>query len=271
MIESQPSRTAFAAALHRAAHQVVDGARVFPDPVAVPITGWSAERIADDARANPRRRGMRAFIACRHRFARDVLAGRGADLQVVVLGAGLDTTAYQAGAPINGPVFEVDHPATQAWKLERLAEAGIRASVPVAYVPVDFEADDLTAALVGAGLDRSRPVVVIWLGVTIYLTRAAVDQTLATVAALSTARTDLVLDYGEPGSAASSARVAHLAMIGEPWLSQFTRGEMAELLAGHGFVEVEDLEFADWGPRYLGLPAVLTRGPGGHLVHAALG
>jgi methyltransferase (TIGR00027 family) len=274
MIEGEPSRTAWSAALHRAAHQVVDGGRVFPDPVAVPITCWTSDRVADDALLRPRRRGMRVFIACRHRYARDVLTDYGSDAQVLVLGAGLDTTAYQPAPGLRGPVFEVDHPATQAWKIGRLLEAGISPTVPVRYVPVDFETDDLTAALEAAGFDRTRPVVVVWLGVTLYLTADAVEQTVARVAGLTTGRTDLVLDYSEPrrggGEAARrrAARADRAAAIGEPWLTHFTPPDLAALLERNGFEEAEDLGSSGWGGRYLGLPPGTPDRPSGHLVHA---
>jgi methyltransferase (TIGR00027 family) len=274
MIDGEPSRTAWSAALHRAAHQVIDGGRVFPDPVAVPITGWPPERVADDALLHPQRHGLRAFIACRHRYARDVLVAQGADAQVLVLGAGLDTTAYQPAAVQRGTVFEVDHPATQAWKIERLAEAGISPTAPVRYVPVDFETDDLTDALEAAGFDRTRPAVVVWLGVTVYLTAAAVDQTLASLGGLTTARIDLVLDYSEGDAGTGevarrrTARVKRVAALGEPWLTHFSPSELAVLFAHHGFEVAEDLGRSGWGVRYLGLPPGTPHRPSGHLVHA---
>ena len=45
--------------------------------------------------------------------------------QVVVLGAGLDTYAYRSVLGDRLRIFEVDHPATQAWKRQRLEEAAI--------------------------------------------------------------------------------------------------------------------------------------------------
>ena len=274
MIEGEPSRTAWSAALHRAAHQVLDGGSVFPDPVAVPITSWTPDRIADDALLHPRRRGMRVFIACRHRYARDVLTAHGTDAQVLVLGAGLDTTAYQPDAGSCATVFEVDHPATQAWKIGRLLEADISPTVPVRYVPVDFETDDLTTALEAAGFDRAQPVVVVWLGVTLYLTADAVELTVARVAGLTTGRTDLVLDYSEPrrggGDAARrrATRADRAAAIGEPWLTHFTPPDLAALLERNGFEEAEDLGFSGWAGRYMGLPPGTRDRPSGHLVHA---
>jgi methyltransferase (TIGR00027 family) len=273
MIEGEPSRTAWSAAMHRAAHQVVDGGRVFPDPVEVPITGWSPERILEDSLLHPQRRGMRAFIACRHRYARDVVAAQSDGAQVVVLGAGLDTTAYQPGPARHGTVFEVDHPATQAWKLGRLAAAGISAT-SARYVGVDFEHDDLTAALDTAGFDRTQASVVVWLGVTVYLTAPAVEATLAQLGTLTTARTDLVLDYSErddgsgDGARRRMARAERVAALGEPWMTYFAPSEMGALLERLGFEEAEDLGLSGWGTRYLGLPPGRQDRPGGHLVHA---
>src|SRR5438477_1744758 len=98
MIEREPSRTAWMAATHRAAHQVLESGRIFADPLALPILGLDAETVARDALAHPERRGMRAFIAARSAFAEAALARaveeRGLD-QLVVLGAGLDTFAYR--------------------------------------------------------------------------------------------------------------------------------------------------------------------------------
>lgn len=277
MIPGEPSRTAWSAAMHRAAHQIVDGATVFPDPVAVPMTGWSSRRIAEDAAEHPERRAMRAFIAARHRFARDVVRAvhaRAADgLQVVVLGAGLDTTAYQPNPPAGLQVFEVDHPATGAWKREHLTRERITPTLPVDYVGVDFETQSPDAALHAAGLDPARPVAVIWLGVLIYLTGAAVESAVGAMSTLSRAGVDLILDYPEPvgrlsdrAAATRAAGAERVAGIGEPWLSSYSPQDLSALLARHGFEVVEDLDTADWVDRYFGVPRNRS---GAHLLHAA--
>src|SRR5262245_48928054 len=91
-------------------------------------------------RESPQRRALRLFIAARARFAEDALnvaVERGVR-QVVVLGAGLDTFAYRS-AHRELRVFEVDHPATQAWKRECLANAAIDVPSSLTFVPIDFE------------------------------------------------------------------------------------------------------------------------------------
>ena len=127
MQKGKPSRTAWAAAAHRAAHQVLEDGRIFADPLALRIMGDAADAAVRDAEDNPSRRGMRIFIAIRTRFAEDALtaAVEKGVRQLVVLGAGLDTFAYRSPFGDRLRIFEVDHPATQAWKRECLAEAAI--------------------------------------------------------------------------------------------------------------------------------------------------
>src|ERR1700689_5401216 len=97
MQSGQFSRTALGAAGHRAAHQALEGGRIFADPLAMPILGEDAESAVAEAREDPRRTGLRLFIATRSRFAEEAARraiGKGVR-QIVVLGAGLDTFAYR--------------------------------------------------------------------------------------------------------------------------------------------------------------------------------
>ena len=172
--------TALGAAGHRAAHQVLERGFVFADPLALPILGPDAEGAIALAKERPERRGLRLFIAMRSRFAEDSAAHAIANgvRQILVLGAGLDTFAYRLEPTDDLRVFELDHPATQAEKRRRLAEAQIAEPAHVSYVAHDFEGGSMTAALEAAGLDPDRAAFVLWLGVTPYLTEAAVFATL---------------------------------------------------------------------------------------------
>src|SRR5580698_1979013 len=120
MRSGTPSRTAERVALRRAEHQILDHPKVFDDPLAISIAGTR-----ESPPETPFDRLLRAFVAARSRYAEDQLASavaRGVR-QYVVLGAGLDTYAYRSSVGVR--VFEVDHPATQAWKRSRLGDAGI--------------------------------------------------------------------------------------------------------------------------------------------------
>jgi methyltransferase (TIGR00027 family) len=137
MRSGTPSRTALAAASHRAAHQILEKGSIFSDPLAVRILGIDAATVASEAEEQPSRRAMRMFIAVRTRFAEDALAAaveRGAT-QLVVLGAGLDTYAYRTQLSDRLRIFEVDHPATQEWKRERLAAAAIPIPSTLTFAP----------------------------------------------------------------------------------------------------------------------------------------
>src|ERR1035437_2155737 len=118
------SNTALRVAIRRAAHQGIDQPRVLEDPVAVKLLGSNYPRDMERA-MHKVARDFRAFMAVRSRYAEDRMAEAVANgvTQYVVLGAGLDTFAYRNPSP-SLRVFEVDFPATQAWKREMLKAAG---------------------------------------------------------------------------------------------------------------------------------------------------
>jgi methyltransferase (TIGR00027 family) len=260
MEDGKPSRTAFAAAGYRATHQLFDKPVVLRDPHAIAILGAEAAKVSDDERVSQYVQAsapMRAQIVARSLFAEETLghAVEGGVRQYVLLGAGLDTFAYRNPWP-DVRVFEVDYPATGEWKRERLASAGIVAPPNVAYAGLDFEHEPLAAGLERAGFDLGKPAVFAWLGVTVYLTREAIEATLRSVAALAEG-TEIVFDYGEPREqlpemlqAKIQARMAMLAAAGEPWVSFFAPADMRALLAGAGFSEVEDLTGLDMNSRW---------------------
>src|SRR5580698_9142766 len=157
MVEAQPSRTALRVALRRAAHQLHDEQPlVFEDPLAVRILGPGyAQELANtpDAERRPFSVAMRAWMVARAKLAEDALtAGHRDDgvRQYLVLGAGLDTFAYR-NPFADVKVFEVDHPATQAWKREMLSAAGIGIPESATHVAVDFERQSLRDELAVAG------------------------------------------------------------------------------------------------------------------------
>ena len=156
--EGLPSKTALGAALHRAAHQILDDPKIFDDPLALPIIGTKRESaLRADLERYRTRPYERAFLVLRSRYAEDQLAQaiRREVRQYVILGAGLDTFPYRSLYPdATLRVFEVDHPATQAWKRRRLQEAGITIPGSLTFAPVDFERQTLIDGLAQAGFRR---------------------------------------------------------------------------------------------------------------------
>jgi methyltransferase (TIGR00027 family) len=160
--------------------------------------------------------------------------------QCVLLGAGFDMRAHRLRALAGGPVFEVDHPATQAVKRAVVERLGLRRG-QLTYVPVDFEVDDLADALRGAGFDPAVPAVFVWEGVTNYLTSDAVAATLETVRELAAAGSRLVLTYVdrralvEPSPFPEARRwVRGVARVGEPWTFGLLPEEARSFFAEHG-------------------------------------
>jgi methyltransferase (TIGR00027 family) len=273
----QPSRTARAAAAHRAAHQILERGRIFPDPLALHILGVDAEAVAREAENEPSRRRLRIFISARTRFAEDALASaveRGVG-QVVVLGAGLDTYAYRNPFGDRLRVFEVDHPATQAWKRQRLAEAAIPLPASLTFVPVDFEQDTLSGGLVAAGLDLAQQTFFNWLGVVPYLAEEAVWATLAFIASLPRGA-QVVFDYSDPLDSLSpqarilyERRAAHLETLGEAFVTRFEAETLQAGLIALGFKEFEDLGPPQISTRYFTNRTDSPPDRGGHIPRAA--
>jgi methyltransferase (TIGR00027 family) len=113
--------------------------------------------------------------------------------QFVILGAGFDTRAYRLPTEAPVRVFEVDAPKTQTVKRETLRSAGIDSSA-VTFVAADFEKDDWLACLSAAGFDPAERTLFLWEGVTMYLDRGAVEDSLRKIA--STAQGSVVtFDY----------------------------------------------------------------------------
>lgn len=203
--------------------------------------------------------GLHAHIVLRARFTDDVCAAARRDGidQLVLLGAGYDPTSLrQAHAAVT--IFEVDAPTTQAGKrttTERLLAAPHAGHI--VWVPCDLEQDVLRDRLAANGFDPQRRSLVIWLGVSMYLSADAIDATLGDLAALCAPGSRLVADYLDAAVVtadtpwASARRVARVvARRGEPYRSGFTAPEMAALLAEYGFRRRDQAGVAELLDRY---------------------
>ncbi len=274
MQDGLPSRTARGAAAHRAAHQVLEGGRIFTDPFAFTLLDADAGDIVTEAANDPSRRNMRLFIASRSRLAEDALSAavlRGVH-QAVFLGAGLDTFALR-NPYVGLVVFEVDHPATQAWKRGRFKQAGLQFPGSLKFAPTDFETQNIADGLLAAGFQKNQPAIFVWLGVVMYLSRNAIFGTLDFVSDVPAS--EVVFDYLEPldnypsdRRASLSGFAARTAESGEPWISNFDPEELSRELRHRGFDEIEDLDFASVGDRFFNLPQGVSAGSGGHVIRA---
>lgn len=281
MQEGIPSRTAFRVALRRAAHQILDSPKVLDDPLAVPIVGEAIAEIRPGVARlqSPIAKNLRAFMVARSRYAEDQLAACVACgvRQYLILGAGLDTSAYRGISAANPlRTFEVDHPHTQAWKKERLHAASIAIPAGVSFVPVDFERQNLQAELEAAGFRTDQPAFVSWLGVVPYLTMQAAAHTFAFLGRFPEG-SGVAFDYAVPPSSlglleriAVSALSRHVARAGEPFRLFFVPAELDEFLKGHRFRRTEQLTSKEINERYFAARGDNLRvtGSAGRLVSA---
>ena len=277
MKPDEPSRTALMIARQRAAHQVLDHGSILYDPFAMKILREDENDVLQFANKHPSASIGRLFTTARSRIAEDALSRsveRGLQ-QIVILGAGLDTFALRNPHGVRQiRIYEVDHPATQAWKLEHLADAQIAVPPWLILVPVDFERDDVGEKLVAAGFQQNSPAFFTWLGVVPYLTQDAIDRTLDYMSSIQ--NSEVVFDYVEPPEAFSEelrqlekARAEQLEKIGERSDSRFEPAGIASILRSHGFCAIEDINFQEIVSRFGHAVQGLAPGHAAvHVVHA---
>ena len=261
----EASRTALGVAALRAAHRVLDAEPwILDDPIAIRLLDPAAlPKAMDEARLqHPAARALRAHVLLRSRVAEERLEAACAEgvAQCVVLGAGLDTFAYRQPTWASVlRIFEVDHPRSQENKRARVRAAGIEAPSNLTHAPIDFERTALDEGLRLAGFDAEKPAFFSWLGVTMYLTRPAVEAVFSFVGGLPKG-SRMVLTFAQPEDGGTSRLADMAASVGEPWITRFTPEELkAELLrAGFGSVHIltpEEAHDRFFQGRSDGLPA----------------
>jgi methyltransferase (TIGR00027 family) len=204
--------------------------------------------------------GFMAIVLLRNRWYEEVLASAVADGidQIVLLGAGYDTTSLRL--PLGAAMlFEVDAPPTQRAKREAVARHGLAVPDAVRYVPCDFERDVLPTVLTAHGFDPSRRSLIVWYGVSFFLSEQAVEQTLRDVTELSAPGSRFLFDYLDTSvvdgttqlRGALRARSA-VARRGEAYTYGLSRAGADRVLRRYGFRTVANLSVTDLASRYGG-------------------
>lgn len=254
MLSNVRSRTAEATAAIRACHYAHDRPHLFADPYAVHLTSplwrmicrtrWLHRVVVRGLfRAL---RPIHGWILVRDRLTEDALRTFAANggRQFVLLGAGFDSTALRRPAWLSDvEIYEVDHPATQAVKLDRVANLeGAPQVTGFEAVAVDFEHERLGDGLARSSFDGAAPALFAWQGVIYYLSASAIRETLHEIAKLAVPGTELLFDFLlpewtlEPDSrrVLSFARM-FTARLGEKYVSYHTVDGLRTLLAETGF------------------------------------
>ncbi len=282
MDEKWASITALITAYCRGYHATHDFPKIFDDFLAADLF-TAEEHLAFDqqlagqlqvinperAAANPDQATALACVMQTHngpitlsrsRYTEDQLAAaleQGVQ-QYVILGAGFDTFAFRR-PDLAGllRVFEIDHPATQALKRQRLALLGRAFPAHLLFVPIDFTTQRLADVLRQSAYDPRRKSFFSWLGVTYYLTPEVVFDTLRDVAAVAPRGSVIVFDYMDadafrPGRAARRIQLmqAIARQVGERMQAGFDPIDLAADLDPAGFRLEEDLGPAEIEARY---------------------
>ena len=251
-----PSRTALATALMRAAHTRLDPHPLIDDP-------WGDRLVPESTRngimdASLLRSRAYPNVITRTRYSEDALkiaVSRGVR-QYVLVGAGFDSFALRRPAfSADLQIFEIDFPATQTLKIQRIKECGVSLPDSVHFIPADLSLESVAAALARSSFEWDRLTFFSWLGVTMYLSREANLATLRSIASCSPAGSELVFTYlDERLFQAQSESFRELeqrvAAVGEPFLSGFDPAGLAKNLADCGLELVEDLDGSAIAKRY---------------------
>ena len=260
METGKPSRTAIAAAVARAAHRELDA---YPWVLDDPYAGLLIGHARGDQSLMPKslfteemQRRTRGFVAGRLRYTED-RPQQGGFEQYVILGAGLDAFVWRRpdlAARIT--VFEVDYPASQAWKRERAREIGLTEGTRQVFVPIDFEVETLEAGLGRSGFDRSRRTLFSWVGVTMYLSIAAIEATLRAIARCAP-DSEVVLTYCPDRRDLDPLNrkqrelfITTLTAVGEDPSREFAPHDMEMLVARCGLVTAEHPRHDDLMAKY---------------------
>jgi methyltransferase (TIGR00027 family) len=299
MREGEYSRTALAAAFYRAQHHLHDDPKLLDDPYAhrlltrAEIAAFTDRYVRDGLElgipsgdnATVLARALRAAtpassVLARARYAEDRLAmavERGVG-QYVLVGAGLDTFAFRRDDLRDRVrVFELDHPQSQAVKRDRLRAAGLAEPPNLSFGGIDFERESVADALGRLPFRPEEPAVFAWLGVTMYLTRGAIEGAWRAMRSVAMRGSELVFDFihrdlfsGTTSPATRKLRERTRA-VGEPIVTGLDPATLAGELATTGWTLVEQLDAAEIDRRYF---ATRTDGyrarPREHLACAAV-
>jgi methyltransferase (TIGR00027 family) len=204
--------------------------------------------------------GVIGFLAVRERHIDEFLKTQiqaGAE-QVVILGAGLDARAYRFDELKKIRVFEVDHPASQASKMEKVRRVLGQLPAYVTYISVDFNTQTLEKRLPESGYDKSRKTVFIWQGVTQNLTPEAMDSTLTFIAQHSPAGSSVIFDYMYPTLLDGTVKRGEVANMrsrrwasGEMLVFGIPEGTVTAFLEQRGFTDIKDADHKRLQEAYL--------------------
>lgn len=258
MATKQPDNTALRTALWRALHVQIDD----KPPIVEDEIGYNLIKPEKDWQERPDMKytkRLRASIVARARFVEDIAKAQIAKgiQQYVLLGAGLDSFAQRNSATsLLVDIYEIDQPDTLAWKAEKLTENGYKIPKNLHFVPVDFETTSWWDELLNKGFDVRKKAVVSCTGVTLYLTKAAITDTLKKMTLLASGSTVAIAFYlplaqlDKEDQPMQEIANKGAAASGTPFISFFTIEEIVKLAQDAGLKNIQTISTKDMAEMY---------------------
>ncbi len=205
MESNQSYKTAYNAAYARLIEQhEPDSLRLFNDPY---VSSFFGKNILFQLKHKPLRSiskfmynismpGIFGLQVCRTKYIDEKLASAimsGIE-QIVILGAGFDTRSQRFSKERHIKIFELDLPYIQIKKEKTISKFIGKLPDNVIYAPIDFNSQEIDEVLTSKGLDLSKPIFFVWEGVTQYITKEAVENTLRFISG-TPAGSQLVFTY----------------------------------------------------------------------------
>lgn len=259
MLKNEPSTTAKVCAFARAHHSNYAREKIYDDYLAYDLLGKSEyeqikERIIHivteqdwqipelDSWEDFLDELVSPIILSRIKYAEESIlqyAAATETIQYVICGAGLDSFAFRNTNP-GIEIYELDHPNTHKYKLERIRELGWIVPPNVHYVSIDFETQDMKEKLVQSGFLPHKETVFALLGVTYYLELPALVGTFRNMSLLTGGQSRILLDYPDREIVHKDrARMQVLNDItggfGEPMRGGISWKELRSELERHGY------------------------------------
>lgn len=258
MTTKQPDNTALRTALWRALHVLTDDKPyIIEDKV-----GYDLIKPEKDWQERPDMKytkRLRASIVARARFVEDLAKeqiGKGVT-QYIILGAGLDSFAQRNTEIISQvDIYEIDQPNTLTWKEEKLVENGYKIPDNLHFVPVDFETSSWWTELLNKGFDTTKTTLVSCTGVTLYLTKEAIVDTLKKMTSLASGSTIAIAFYlpleqlDEEDKSIQEIAIKGAAASGTPFVSFFSVEEITKLADEIGLKEIQTVSTKDMTEKY---------------------
>ena len=268
-IKKERSKTAETIAVVRMSEsRKPEDERICYDPHAI---RFISQEVLDFAAHNPEK--YKAFVArnerlvpgasnsivARVRYFDDVVKASINDglEQLVILGAGYDTRAYRIEGLSKIKVFEVDHPATQSIKIEKITEIFSSLHDHVTYVPTDLEVDKFGQRLLESGYNKSLKTLFIMEGILMYLSPEIVEEILSFIVHNSGKGSAILFDYiplsvveGTCELEAGQNWRKGVMEVGEPFLFGINDGEIQSFLVQRGFTKIKNTTSEDYKKAY---------------------